>query len=99
VGESTLYTVLNENARIQLKDTPLLNIVDAIISNTVREVGVYTVTFQSPVYLPSLIHTIFAAITVSAFTLAGGYALSYSRKGGESSKHAKLGLSMAYTLL
>lgn len=89
VGESILYGVLSESAKIQLKDAPLLNVIDAIISNTVREVGVYTVTFQSPVYISSLIHTIFAAITVSAFTLAGGYALSYSRKRRE---EAKLGL-------
>ncbi len=86
-----LYAALAEDAKVVLKDVPLLKIVDAIVSNTVREVGVYTVTFQSPVYFASLIHTLFAAITVSAFTVAGGYALAYSKKRSE---HAKLGMTL-----
>ncbi len=97
VGDSILYAVLNAEAKEALKETPLLNIVDAIVANTVREVGVYTVTFQSPVYFASLIHTLFASITVSAFTVAAGYALVYSKKRKE---YAKLGLKFGiYTAL
>ncbi|AGK60293.1 cytochrome bd-I ubiquinol oxidase subunit 1 apoprotein [Archaeoglobus sulfaticallidus PM70-1] len=89
VGESLLYVALTDAAKNSLKDVPALNVVDAIVANTVKEVGVYTVTFKSPTYFASLLHTLFAAITVSSFTVAGGYALSYSRKNV---KHAKLGL-------
>jgi len=89
VGESILYAVLTDSAKEALKDESLLKIIDAIVANTVKEVGVYTVTFKSPTYFASIIHTLFASITVSAFTVAGGYALSYAKKGKE---HAKLGL-------
>jgi cytochrome d ubiquinol oxidase subunit I len=89
VGDSILYAALTDSAKESLKSVPLLKIVDAIVANTVKEVGVYTVTFKSPTYFASLIHTLFAAITVSSFTIAGGYALSYARKNAS---HAKLGL-------
>jgi len=83
VGDSILYAVLTDSAKESLKDVPLLKIVDAIVANTVKEVGVYTVTFKSPTYLASITHTLFAAITVSSFTVAGGYVLAYSRKKRE----------------
>ena len=89
VGNSILYAVLTNSAKESLKDVPVFKIVDAIVANTVKEVGVYTVTFKSPTYSASILHAIFAAITVSSFTVAGGYALSYSKKGND---HAKLGL-------
>jgi len=89
VGESILYSVLTESAKESLKDVPLLKVVDAIVANTVKEVGVYTVTFKSPTYFPSILHAIFASITVSSFTVAGGYALAYAKRKED---HAKLGL-------
>jgi cytochrome d ubiquinol oxidase subunit I len=89
VGDSILYATLTSSAKESLREVPLLKVVDAIVANTVKEVGVYTVTFKSPTYFASLIHTLFAAITVSSFTVAGGYALAYARKNA---RHAKLGL-------
>ncbi len=91
VGNSILYAVLTDSAKESFKNVPLLKVVDAIVVNTVREVGVYTVTFKSPTYFASIAHTLFAAITVASFTVAGGYGLAYSRKKEE---HAKLGLKL-----
>ncbi len=42
VGESILYSVLTESAKESLKDVPLLKVVDAIVANTVKEVGVFS---------------------------------------------------------
>ncbi len=89
VENSVLYSVLKEDAKEELKNERVFDVVDAIVSKTVQEVGVYTVTFKSPVYVASLTHTLFASITVSAFTVAGGYALSYRRRKDE---RAKIGL-------
>jgi len=94
VDESILQLVLLEDAKKDLGGVFVKDIVDAIVMNTVRNVGIYTVTFQSPVYVASFTHTLFSGITVSAFTALGGYALAASRKRSE---HAKLGLKYAAT--
>lgn len=88
VKESILFNVLNSEAQEKLKDVSVFTIVDAIVINTVKNIGVYTITFQSPVYVPSFLHTFFAALTVSAFTVTAGYGLSLKRKNSD---HARLG--------
>ncbi len=92
VEESVLFDVLNEDARSTLGDLKVVDVIDAIVVNTVKSVGVYSVTFQSPVFLASFMHTFLAALTVSAFTAAAGYALSLRIKKRE---HAKLGFKFA----
>jgi len=95
VKESILFNVLNSEAQEKLKDVSVFTIVDAIVINTVKNIGVYTVTFQSPVYVPSLLHTFFAALTVSAFTVTAGYGLSLKRKNSD---HARLGFKFGSTV-
>ncbi len=77
VKDSILMLVLSPTAKSNqaLLNTPVKNIVDAILVRTVKYVGPYTVTFQSPVYLGSILHAIGAALTVTGFTLIGVYAL------------------------
>ncbi len=89
LGQSALYPALKASAREALKNVPVFNVVDAIVRKTIQEEGVFAVTFESPTYSASILHTLFAAITVSAFTLVGGFGLSYAFKRRE---HAKLGV-------
>jgi len=56
VQESILSAVLTSEAREALKDVKVMDVVDTIVVNTVKNEGVYTVTFQSPTYIPSITH-------------------------------------------
>ena len=94
VKESVLYGVLTDSAKQSLADVPVKVVLDAIVWNTVKHVGVYTVTFQSPVFKASILHTIMAGITVSAFTALAFFGYSAYRRNGET---AKLGYRYALT--
>ncbi len=78
VKDSILALVANPEA---VKANPaLLNvsvkkIVDDILVATIKTAGIYGVTFASPVYPGTLLHTIGSALTVSSFTAMAGYAL------------------------
>lgn len=54
---------------------PVKNILDYVLMNTVEQIGYTTITFKSPVYIASIIHTIGSALVVSGFTVLAGYAL------------------------
>ncbi|MEB2837323.1 MAG: cytochrome ubiquinol oxidase subunit I [Desulfurococcales archaeon] len=84
VKDSILQFVVNktyvqEHASLApiLLNTPVKSIVEPIVKQTVRDEGVYSVTFKSPVYWASIIHVYGAAVTTSAFTLMGAYAIRY----------------------
>ncbi len=80
IKDSVLYGVLNESAKSALANVSVKSVLDAIVWNTVKHVGVYTVTFQSPVFGASVMHAIMAGVVVSAFTVLASYGLSYWRR-------------------
>ena len=75
VGDSVLALVVKPEALPAVKGLLVKDVVDKILVETVRTVGYTTVTFQSPVYLGSILHTLGAALTVTGFTFAGAFAL------------------------
>ncbi|MCI4408516.1 MAG: cytochrome ubiquinol oxidase subunit I, partial [Thermofilum sp.] len=75
VGDSVLALVVKPEALPAVKGLLVKDVVDKILVETVRTVGYTTVTFQSPVYLGSILHTVGSALTVTAFTFAGAFAL------------------------
>ncbi|ABL78903.1 cytochrome ubiquinol oxidase subunit I [Thermofilum pendens] len=75
VGESVLALVVKPEALPSLKATLVKDVVDAVLTETVRTVGYTTVTFKSPVFVGSFLHAVGAALTVTGFTIAGAYAL------------------------
>jgi len=58
---------------------PVKNILDYILINTVDHIGFSVITFKSPVYAASIMHTIGSALTVAGFTTMAGYALRLLR--------------------
>ncbi len=79
VGESLLAAVARPEAAQALASVPLKSVLDSIVANTVRHAGVYTITFKSGTYVATFVHSIGAAVTVSAFTVMGAYALRLLR--------------------
>lgn len=79
VGESLLAAVARPGAAQALASVPLKSVLDSIVANTVRHAGVYTITFKSGTYVATFVHSIGAAVTVSAFTVMGAYALRLLR--------------------
>ncbi|AJB41879.1 Cytochrome d ubiquinol oxidase subunit I [Thermofilum adornatum 1505] len=75
VGDSVLALVVKPEALPAVKGLLVKDVVDKILVETVRTVGYTTVTFQSPVYFGSILHSIGAALTVTGFTSAGAFAL------------------------
>jgi cytochrome d ubiquinol oxidase subunit I len=93
VKDSILQFVVNKtfiqehsNLTPIILDTPVKSIVEPIVKKTVKDVGVYTVTFKVPTYQATMMHIYGAALTTSSFTLIGAYAvryLQYRRQRGE----------------
>ncbi|MDK2372392.1 MAG: cytochrome ubiquinol oxidase subunit I [Candidatus Korarchaeota archaeon] len=79
IGESTLAAVLKPEALQTLSSVPLKEVIDAIVANTVENAGTFMITFLSKGYLATFVHSLGAAMTVSGFTLLGGYALRILR--------------------
>ncbi len=88
VSHSVLWKVLTPAAKTKLANVTVMAILDAIMFDTVRHIGVYTVTFKSPVFAPSVLHAVGSGIVVSAFTVMAFFAYSFYKRGSE---HAKLG--------
>ena len=72
-----------------LLHTPVKVLVDGILVDTIRRLGVYTVTFQSPVYPATVAHVIGSALVVSSFTVMAGYGLRLAKLGGERGKYSE----------
>ncbi len=88
LSKSILWSVLTSSAKTKLANVSTMAILDAIMLNTVKHIGVYTITFKSPVFVPSVLHAVGSGIVVSAFTVMAFFGYSaYKRK----SEHAKLG--------
>ncbi len=94
IGSSVLWRVLKPQAKAKLADVPVKEVLDAIMVDTVRHEGVYTVTFQSPVFVPSVLHAIGSGVVVSAFTAMAFYGYSYCRRRREVAR-----LGYRYSLL
>ncbi len=62
-----------------LLSIPVKNVLDYILITTVKHIGFMSITFKSPVYPATLMHTIGSALTVSGFTVLAGYALRLLR--------------------
>jgi cytochrome d ubiquinol oxidase subunit I len=86
VGDSVLSLVIKEEALGSVKDLLVKDIVDKILTNTVKSVGYTMVTFLSPVYAGSILHALGAAITVTGFTIFGGYSLLLLRSRSDKRK-------------
>jgi len=88
VKDSILAAVANPEyvqQNPEILETPVKDIVDAIMVKTIETVGVMTVTFKSPVYPASILHVLGSGITVSAFTAMAAYAIRIRRFSGEAS--------------
>ena len=92
IKESILQFVVSKDFIQQHQDivpallnVPVKEVVGQIVKKTVEDVGVYTVTFKSPVYAASISHVIGAGLTTSAFTVMAAYLLRYLqyREGGD----------------
>ncbi len=79
VGDSLLAAVARPEAAQALASVPLKSVLDSIVANTVRHAGVYSITFKSGTYVATFVHSVGAAVTVSAFTVMGAYALRLLR--------------------
>ncbi|MEM3869599.1 MAG: cytochrome ubiquinol oxidase subunit I [Candidatus Korarchaeum sp.] len=83
LGESVLSLVVRSESLVDLEDLLVKDVVDIIVTNTVRSVGYTTVTFLSPVYLGSILHALGSAVTVTGFTILGAYSLLLMRRKDE----------------
>jgi len=79
VNQSILKAVLNSNvlSNQAVLQTPVLNIVNAIMDSTVKYFGIYTYLFQSPDFIPTLLHSIGAGLVVTGFTMIAGFGTRY----------------------
>lgn len=90
VKDSILALVANKTfvqAHPEILNTPVKDIVDKVLKATVEAEGVTVVTFKSPVYVASILHTLGSAITVSSFTMLAAYALRIRRYGGREKEY------------
>lgn len=83
IANSVLWNVINSEAKAKLANVPVKVVLNEILVDTVRHEGVYTITFQSPVFFPSVIHAIGSGIVVSSFTAMAFYAYAYCRRRRE----------------
>jgi len=86
VRDSVLKLVVKPEALGAVGDLLVKDVVDKILVLTVQTVGYTTVTFQSPVYPGTLVHSIGAGVTVTAFTILGAYALLLIKSRDEKSR-------------
>lgn len=86
VADSVLWNVLTPQAKAKLADVSVKTVLNAIMVNTVRHEGVYTITFQSPMFVPSVLHAVGSGIVVSSFTAMAFYAYSACRRKSEIAK-------------
>ncbi|MEZ0346053.1 MAG: cytochrome ubiquinol oxidase subunit I [Infirmifilum sp.] len=75
VRDSALVLVVKPDALTVVGNVLLMEIVDKILVTTVKTVGYSTVTFHSPVYPGTLLHSVGAALTVTSFTILGAYSI------------------------
>nr|WP_231656832.1 cytochrome ubiquinol oxidase subunit I [Pyrodictium delaneyi] len=68
-----------ENPVQALLAVPVKNVLDYMLMTTVKKIGYMSVTFKSPVYPASIVHTIGSALTVAGFTAMAGYTMRLLR--------------------
>ncbi len=95
VGASTLAAVIKPEALKSVSSLPLKSVIDQIVANTVKNVGAFVITFLSGGYLATYIHALGAALTVSAFTVMGGYSLRLLRSRDDEKEYFIRGLKFA----
>ncbi|MCS7102344.1 MAG: cytochrome ubiquinol oxidase subunit I, partial [Candidatus Korarchaeum sp.] len=94
VGESVLSLVVRSETLGGLKDLSVKEVIDTIVTNTIRSVGYTTVTFLSPVYLGSILHALGSAVTVTGFTILGAYSLLLLRSKNGKKEYYLAGLRL-----
>ncbi|MCE4623987.1 MAG: cytochrome ubiquinol oxidase subunit I [Caldisphaeraceae archaeon] len=79
VNQSILKAVLKTSYQHNpaILSTPVLAIVNGIMTATVRHWGYMTILFESPDYASTFLHSIGAGLVVSGFTMMAGYGLRY----------------------
>jgi len=95
--ESVLWGLLTEEARQELAGVPVSAVLDSIMNYTLQVYDPLLYTFHSPVWLASLAHTVGAGVVVSAYTVAGAYALRLLRGGGAGREYSVRALRFALT--
>ncbi|AKG38344.1 cytochrome BD ubiquinol oxidase subunit I [Infirmifilum uzonense] len=81
--DSVLAGFLKPGIQLPAEKILVKDLVDSILLATVEHVGYTSVTFLSPVYPGSILHSIGAGITTTAFTILGAYALLLLKKRSE----------------
>ncbi len=89
--QSVLWNFVTDRS---LSNVSVMSVLDSIMSETVRHEGVTTVTFRSPVFIPSVLHAIGSGVVVSAFTAMAFYGYSAHRRRRDVAK-----LGFRYALL
>ncbi len=99
VKDSILKLVIREEHlnNTALLGTPVKTLVDSILIATIKHIGVYTVTFKSPVYAASILHSLGSALTVSGFTVLAAYGLRIirGRRDEKYKRYVRLGFKYA----
>ncbi len=98
VQDSILRSVLKpEYAEDQaILQMPVKSLIDTILTATIKKIGIYTVTFKSPVYLGSLLHALGSGLTVSGFTVLAAYILRMVRMPSSASEEYRDYVRSAY---
>ncbi|AFZ70207.1 cytochrome bd-type quinol oxidase, subunit 1 [Caldisphaera lagunensis DSM 15908] len=88
VNQSILKAVLNNNVLTNqaVLQTPVLNIVNNIMDSTVNYYGIYTYLFDTPDFIPALLHSIGAGLVVTGFTMIAGFGTRYLKVKDEKYK-------------
>ena len=98
VKDSILASIANKTyveAHPDILNDSIKSLLDSIMVKTVEYMGVATITFKSPVYPASILHTIGSALTVSGFTATAAYALRL-RKANKINKQYREYVSAAF---
>lgn len=97
VEESVLWGLLTEDARRALAGSLVSDVLDDILNYTLEVYDPLLYAFHSPLWIPSVLHTIGAGVVVSAYTVAGAYALRLLRGGGPPREYSLRALRFALT--
>ena len=99
MNQSILWEGVLPEHRSQVSTIPVAEILDQILQATVEYHDPLLYPFKSPSWIPSVMHTIGAALVVSGYTVAGAYALRIlTGTGRKSESQRALRFALIYTL-
>ncbi|MCE4610850.1 MAG: cytochrome ubiquinol oxidase subunit I [Desulfurococcales archaeon] len=86
VSQSVLAEVLKPNALEELGEASVAKVLDSILYYTLEVHDPLLYPLKSPVWLPSVGHAIGSGVVISAYTVAGAYALRLLRGSGDAKR-------------